>query len=156
MRELLRALLMDDARFHDALDALSRLYLTGPVGSADADEASAPAPRPAVEVQAVLMGHLPGIAAPWVGQYADEQMRLSGGDVGVLHVDTDRIEVEVYLAGAGEPSDTGTTEGGAAGLLGLVDRLAERVGVWLICFSDHTLMRQLAPDLLTWTVLTGA
>lgn len=147
---------MDDARFHDALDALSRLYLTGPVGSADADDVSAPAARPAVEVQAVLMGHLPGIAAPWVGQYADEQVRLNRGDVGVLHIDTDRIEVEVYLAGAGEPGETDTADTGAAGLLGLVDRLAERVGVWLICFSDHTLMRQLAPDLLTWTVLTGA
>lgn len=46
------------------------------------------------QVEAVLMGHLPGYAAPWLTQYA-HHLSQRQGPVGILHVDEDQIEVEL-------------------------------------------------------------
>lgn len=46
------------------------------------------------QVEAVLMGHLPGYAAPWLTQYA-HRLAQRQGPVGILHVDEDQIEVEL-------------------------------------------------------------
>ena len=68
---------------------------------ADEDEAVDREP-PAASVEAVLLGNLPGLAGPWLTQYG-QLLAQQHGPVVILHVDEQRIEVELV-----EPVDRGT------------------------------------------------
>ncbi len=60
------------------------------------------------QVEAVLMGHLPGYAAPWLTQYA-HRLAQRQGPVGILHVDEDQIEVEL-ISTVGQVDSTASSD----------------------------------------------
>lgn len=60
--------------------------------SSDIDVPEEPAP-PAAHVEAVLLGNLPGLAGPWLTQYA-QRLALRQGPVAIVHIDDQRIDIE--------------------------------------------------------------
>lgn len=163
----------EDQQTRQAIEALAELYLTGPDSGVDSPltpkqpAADAAPADPAVTargpvVEAVFVGHLPGFAAPWLSQYAD-QLSVAHGPTVVAHVDADELELEVvqanperkppHLAVAGQdepPSDRKLED--------LLSELGTQAGAWLMHLGDPVmpLVRRLAHRMAVWTILTGA
>ncbi len=135
---------MDDRSSTDAFEQLTEMYLTGTDAEAvsreaipalrltrDEDGPRARSRSEAMRVEGVLVGHLPGFANLWVGQYAQRLARQSG-PVAVLIAERGSVEVELYTGRAVEP-DRGVWDGAGGWSLGRVlDELAERVRLVLL------------------------
>jgi hypothetical protein len=135
---------------------------------ASAESEDEPAPRAMLE--AVLMGHLPGMSGPWLTQYA--QLLAQGeGPVVLLHVGEEAIDLELVEPRAEAqpaPAQPAATvrippmRGNKTGLVGLIDALvrsdstpARTVLVRFDAFTDaQTLSRLKAID--DWTLLCGS
>lgn len=68
--------------------------------STPTESAGPPTPRPfpispAVNVEVVLLGNLPGFGGPWLTQYADELAQKRGGTTAVVRIDGDQVDVEL-------------------------------------------------------------
>lgn len=132
-------------------------------------------PRP-VHAEAVLLGNLPGFAAPWLAQYASH-LAQHHGPVALIHLDADRAELE--LVGAqpqpdnlerqdhltpDQPADAGhprTPEQPGPSIARLLDRLADgpasigRVLIHLPTPLSAVDLRR-AHQVRRWTLLTGS
>lgn len=165
-----------DDRTDAAIEALVDMYLSRPV-RVDADspaqepaetppqEQHAPYPTPIpidtprramapAHVEAVLIGHLPGLANPWLSQYADSRSRPDQ-PVAVCHLFADQVEIELV-----HRDPTAPHEGPESGpdLQAALDDLAERAGLWLVRVgqADTTIARSACAAIGTWTLLSGA
>lgn len=106
---------MDDThtRTTDALEELARLYLTGREDEADAASpprdapaaASDPHAETATRCEALWLGHVPGLANPWVGQYAHRVAQQSDRAVLLIRLDAERLNLERYDPGGASPAD---------------------------------------------------
>jgi len=63
---------------------------------------------PAVAVEAVILGNLPGLSGPWLTQYA-QLLAQQEGPVAILHVDDDLIDLELV-----EPTNRDTPSRGVS------------------------------------------
>lgn len=134
--------------------------------------------QPAVE--AVMLGHLPGFAAPWLGQYADH-LAERFGSVAVVRLHSDAIEIDSYHYGSDEdeaedpdayrfPCDAAATAGliddsgdpddgfvAAGSFERTLKNLGPHVALWLVHVPDaqSPAARRLAGRFDHWTVLTG-
>ncbi len=129
------------------------------------------AARPNVALaEAVLLGNLPGMAGPWLTQYG-QLLAQQDGAVAILHVDTDRIDLEVIeptqhdadgARGAFSGPSLRVPPGGFAGrdLIAVLDQLCGARGM-----AVRTILLHLDPtpealprllDLDYWTLLSGA
>ncbi len=166
---------MDNAdKTRQAIEALAELYLTGPEqgprdtsGLAEGkapDATDEPAPPDATDaappVEGVLIGHLPGFAAPWLTQYADH-LAAERGPTALCHVDPDGLDIDLVEPNPhrrpNHPSPDEATGPTDRRLRHLLDELATRVRGWLIHLGDPVmpLTRRLAGTLDAWTVITG-
>jgi len=177
---------MNDPRTRKAIDALAEMLLTGPEQplhidaqpdsapkkpNAERSEASDlpstpnlriandPAPPPIVE--AVLLGHLPGYASPWVSQYAADLAQQHGGCI-LMRIAESAVELEWFDPAFDD--DANLTVGRSdftAGLSELVETLhdaAASAGSFLLLFDqpDRADQRRRLLEVDRWTVLTGA
>lgn len=63
---------------------------------------------PAVAVEAVILGNLPGLSGPWLTQYA-QLLAQQEGPVAILHVDDDLVDLELV-----EPTNSDTPSRGVS------------------------------------------
>lgn len=123
--------------------------------------------EPQARVEAILLGHLPGYASPWVSQYADYLAHRRGEGVGLIRLDQGTVDLDLYRA---EPP-AGATEAaaGAAGAPELeraLEAVSSHLGSWLVLLdepagdgwpaaprSEHGRRRLNAID--RWTLLSG-
>lgn len=77
-------------RLHDPDDA------PAPSAEADSDHA-APAPRPAeAQIEALVLGHLPVLAGPWVAQYARFLADTRGEAIALVRIAGDQASIDLY------------------------------------------------------------
>lgn len=115
---------MHDARTRQAIDALAELLLTGPqepvqldaqpvaesdpdlgaglelapgelIGSSSPRLRIADDPAPPAVIEAVLLGHLPGFASPWVSQYAADLAQRHQG-AALLRIAESAVQIELF------------------------------------------------------------
>jgi hypothetical protein len=159
---------MNDPKLRRALDEVADLYLTGPdpvridlprseprhPRAADPSLAAAapPAASPAsddITIQAVLLGHLPGYASPWVSQHIDSLATVDRA-AALLRLDPRQIEIDLFgdMTVTPQESDLRTT----------LENLASIVGSWAVLIEDaHTsAARRHLSQLPRWVLLSGA
>ena len=127
-------------------------------------------PAPRAHVEAVILGNLPGMAGPWLTQYA-QLLAQTKGPVLLLHLDEQGIDLEII-----EPRDEAEPapatpptavrvppmRRGMTGLVGLLDALAtsqttpaQTILVRINASTDAQTLSRLAA-LEDWTVLSGS
>ncbi|MCC7193798.1 MAG: hypothetical protein IT444_13570 [Phycisphaeraceae bacterium] len=162
-----------------------RLHRTE-VSTAAASPVSTPAPSDsqppldesqpiALHVEVAFLGNLPGFGGPWLTQYA-RHLAQRHGPVGVLHVDDERIDLDLVTAGrpplpqditdpvanAEHALEAWTDQVSRSSLPALIDAMIHRapvaVATWLIHLPTHlTEMTQtLAQQVKRWTLVCGA
>jgi len=153
----------------EAYDALAELFLgdpadDGPTGAEPARErATEPAPRrddeeiagrigasahPRVQVEALILGHLPVMSAPWAAQHAARTAERSGETVGLIRLMGGQAAVEVF------GSDVELRP--AATLADAVEEGARVASRWMLCadaVDEPELVRRGADGV---TLLCGA
>ncbi len=164
-------------RTEAAIEALVDMYLSRPVQE-QSPEATASESKPASEPEAqpveietapietpiramapshtetVLIGHLPGLANPWLSQYAASRVRPDR-PVAICHLFAEQVEIELVH---GEPAAPLVSPGADPALDTALDGLADRVGLWLVRVgaADTTIARSACAAIGTWTLLSGA
>lgn len=147
---------MSDSITRRALDELADIYLTGPAEPVRVQtaapslrlsgEATAETRTPMIE--AVLLGHLPGYASPWLSQYAHHAGATHGGAVLVrVH---QQVELELFSESTEAPQ--------AGELTQTMETLTAHAGAWLVLIDNPSATeapRRLA-ELPRWTLLSGA
>ncbi|MBI1338192.1 MAG: hypothetical protein GC164_14705 [Phycisphaera sp.] len=117
-----------------------------------------------VNVEAVVLGNLPGFGAPWLTQYAHHLARKNG-PIGLLHADGQTIDMEVITA-----SDAPVREVKLAQVIREANpkTVAQAVRIlahgnnpvlnWLVHLSepDSALSKRIAKQVTRWTLVTGA
>jgi hypothetical protein len=186
---------MHDARTRQAIDALAELLLTGPQPPVQIDAQPAPEPdleqascapaesstsggpqlriaddpAPPAVVEAVLLGHLPGFASPWVSQYAADLAQRHQG-AALLRLAESTVQVELFDVNPdlnrefdrqpdtnplGEASDE---PAGADELVETLHDVGSAVGAYLLLIDrpSDPVQRQRLLSIDHWTVLTSA
>lgn len=132
-------------------------------------------PEPAQAVaEAVLLGNLPGMAGPWLTQYAQLLAQHQNGrrSVAVLHLDGNRLDLELIEPTVRHPQDDGPPATRAPGLrvppggyadrdlVDLLDQLCRTgptpVGTILLHADPHHERAQRLADFADWTLVSGA
>lgn len=139
----------------DDYDAIADLFLGGErPGAVTATAHARPAEHPtntdrtAPRCDFLLLGHLPGAAAPWPAQYAAALSAKSGERVGIIKIDSGEITVDLV----GEPA-LGNTAPTLDDALATLQRRAGRT----LVVSNDTAALPVGPDRShAATVLTGA
>lgn len=171
--------LNSDRRTREALDELADMLLTGPVelpspfvdraGEAPEPPAESPLrlqPREPIApieptLDAVIVGHLPGFAGPWVAQFADHAAtadNASGGTgLGLLRLAGSAIEIE-YFADGGSFDTFARDADEIVDLPTALASLAERVGDYAVVIDhpDTERGRARLGAVDRWTVITAA
>lgn len=90
-------------------------------------------------IEAVLLGHLPGLAGAWVLPYAAQVAARTGGPVAVVRLNAGGIRLDIVNETAGAlgnlTSELLPASGGNAPLEPVVRTLAGDVRVWLLCLD---------------------
>ena len=129
-------------------------------------------PEPARAVaEAVLLGNLPGMAGPWLTQYAQLLAQHGGGQrsVAVLHLDGDRLDLELIEPNVRRDDDPATRAPGLRvppggfgdrDLVDLLDQLCRTgptpVGTVLLHADPRHERAERLLDLSDWTLVSGA
>ncbi len=132
-------------------------------------------PEPAQAVaEAVLLGNLPGMAGPWLTQYAQLLAQHQNGrrSVAVLHLDGNRLDLELIEPTVRHPEDDGNPATRAPGLrvppggyadrdlVDLLDQLCRTgptpVGTILLHADPHHERAERLADFADWTLVSGA
>lgn len=130
--------------------------------SASRARASEAAPGWRVRSEAVVLGNLPGLSAPWLTQYA-QRLAQEAGPVAVLHVGEQEIDAEVVEATDRPQKAARIGPGEASG--DLVEQLAELarpggLGVRRVLVNVEAADAEVAAARLVglerWTLLCGA
>ena len=133
---------MEDRGTSDAFEQLTEMYLTGTNVGAESRDAG-PSLRltvteeeireasrsRAMRVEGVMVGHLPGFANLWLGQYAQRVARQSG-PVAVVLVEDGSMEVELHAGGEVVGERWSSAEGWSLGRV--MDELVGEVSVVLV------------------------
>lgn len=123
-------------------------------------------------IQGILPSHLPGIASPWLGQYAN-MLAKEYGCVVVLRVDPCTIEIDTYTYADGDtpepehfqfpmegdaPVGDKVTNHDDQPLLRVLHRISRIAGAWLVHLPDplNRFESTVAQDLVRWCVLSSA
>ncbi len=173
---------MDDPRTTEVFEQLAALYLTGtedagpPAAGApplrlagDAAEVNAEAveafdpidaPPTAAEVgsvEGVLIGHLPGFANLWLGQYAHRLARARG-PVAVANIHEHAIELELYTQPADDALLRDMVDAPHWPIERIMAMLAQRAGALLVRLpaAPCPTSKALAHRLDAWTLLSGS
>ncbi|MFP4223469.1 MAG: hypothetical protein ACLFVN_05270 [Phycisphaeraceae bacterium] len=149
-------------RYHPAGAGEGEDQLSAAIAAAiDRAEASRSATADRASAQAVLLSNLPGLSGPWLTQYA-QLLAQQDGPVAVLHVEEQRIEMELV-----EPTDRPLSGRRISRrerpieLLEQLDLLLEaeptpvRHVLVHVDLADGGAIERLA-SLESWTILTGA
>ncbi|MBI1369093.1 MAG: hypothetical protein GC162_10620 [Planctomycetes bacterium] len=165
---------MNDARTREAIDALAQLLCTGPEDIVPTDGVGpelklSGSDRPAPVVDAILVGHLPGYASPWVSQYVSHLAQQYEG-AALLRISEDEIEYEMF--DAEPPPESGPAESMSSNaassramevattdeLVEMLHDSASSVGAFVILFDEPSKSPQKTRlmGLRSWTILTGA
>lgn len=134
------------------------------------DQISIDEPAPQAMLEAVLMGHLPGMSGPWLTQYA-QLLAQTEGPVILLHIAEQAIDLELVEPrpeAQPTPTQPSTTvrippmRGNKTGIVGLIDALVQSeqnpARTILVRFdetSDAQTLSQLAA-INNWTLLCGS
>jgi len=122
--------------------------------------------------EAVLLGNLPGLAGPWLTQYAQLLAQHGGGrrSVAVVHLDGDRLELELIEPTVRREDDDPATRSpglrvppggfGDRDLVDLLDQLCRTgpapVGTVLLHADPRHERAERLVDLPDWTLVSGA
>jgi hypothetical protein len=138
------------------------------------DPPGSEAPAPAVAVEAVVLGNLPGLSGPWLTQYA-QLLAQQEGPVAILHVDDDLVDLELVQPTHRDTHGRGDNRGNNRGvslrmppgggkidpvsvLQALLDSPDSAPGTILVHLDpqndEHGLARALSID--DWTLMCGA
>lgn len=170
--------LNSDRRTREALDELADMLLTGPVElpSPFVDRPEDPPaendPQSPIRLQpdepiaqvdptldAVIVGHLPGFAGPWIAQFADHTASINDntGGLGLLRLAGSAIELELFADGKSLDTFANNSDEIVDLPTALVS-LAERVGEYAVVIdhpdTERGRARLAAVD--RWTVITAA
>lgn len=114
-------------------------------------------PSPRLISEALMLGHLPGFASPWIAQYAHALAERRGADIALIYLDGANVRLDVVRAEErlNAPPPPRLT---ADDLPAALAELAPRVGGFIIVVSepDRQPYRRLLEQLPRWTVLTAA
>ncbi len=171
---------MNDRHTRQALDAIADLLLTGPVEHAlppvDAPAAmpgsnsapnlrlSAPhfdEPEPVAPptVEALLLGHLPGYANPWISQYA-QHAAMRRSPAALLRVEAASVELEIFGDDNSDwrPPVPPGPGGSSIRLAQILGELRDQVTTWILAAGSPVApaVRQHMARADRWTLLTGA
>lgn len=173
---------MDDPRTTEAFEQLAALYLTGTHDAAPPAEGSPPLrlagdeahepmpPADAIDpidvpptpaeigaVEGVLIGHLPGFANLWLGQYAHRLARARGPVV-VATIHDHSIELELYTQPADDALLRDMVDAPHWPIERVMAVLAQRAGAMLVRLpaTPCPTSRALAHRLDAWTLLSGS
>lgn len=130
-------------------------------------------PEPArARAEAVLLGNLPGMAGPWLTQYAQLLAQHGGGrrSVAVLHLDGDRVDLELIEPTVRRDDDDPAARApglrvppggfGDRDLVDLLDQLCRTgpapVGTVLLHADPRRERAERLIDLADWTLVSGA
>lgn len=124
---------------------------------ADDDTPPKPTGDEPLTIEGVMIGHLPGFANLWLGQYA-QRLATTRGPVAVMAVDDRSIELELYGQAAAKPLAGALADAPSRTLEEVLAALAEASAVWLVKLPAEPgppAMRA-AEAVDTWTALTSA
>ncbi|MEX2672179.1 MAG: hypothetical protein WD294_08735 [Phycisphaeraceae bacterium] len=166
-----------------ALDELAALFLTPapPSATATPPPAAKPAaPRPeqrsaspnatatavpqphSPAVEAVMLGHLPGFASPWITQYAHILTQREQGDVAIAHVDDDEDAqpgVRLEMVQLGDQTDPPPPlKLHAETLEQAIAAIVPEVSTVLVVVTDpeRPRIRRWLEHVSCWTLISGA
>lgn len=108
-------------------------------------------------IEGVLIGHLPGFANLWLGQYA-QRLARSRGPVAVMIADETSIELELYGDLPADAWPAALNDAPSRSLEEVLAALAEASAVWLVRLPGETVgaSARVAEAVDAWTLLTGA
>lgn len=130
-------------------DAIAELFLGDGPSPAPLPASSKPSPAPERRFEALTLGHLPGAASAWVGQYAGAVAREDGSPVGLVRLAEGELSVEIIGVSDAAPR-TGDLDAA-------LSAMRARAGTILTRIQDDSSSSE-APvdDQVEWTLLTGA
>lgn len=127
-------------------------------GFAQQDDTHAHRPQPdALAISAVVLGHLPGFASPWITQYADALARHENASVALLYIEPGSVRIDLVKPDA-QPDDAAPAPLQAGSLDDAIAELATRARHALLVVDDpeSDLGRRCLAHLDEWTLLSAA